>query len=65
MRKKKKQARAPAAESLLKPAGTVVISPKPSPSPGPPDLTIHPRRPLPIVPDRDAATRDDKDSNNN
>jgi hypothetical protein len=40
------------ATSRLKYAGEVVVEHHNVPPPGPPDKTIHPRRPLPRVPER-------------
>lgn len=42
----------PADKSKLKPAGEAVVKQHPDAQPAPPGKTIHPRRPLPPVPDK-------------
>lgn len=48
-------------ETRIDPLGEVVVETHPAPPKGPPDKTIHPRRPLPPVPDR----RPDADKDQN
>jgi hypothetical protein len=64
--KKKKPTKAaadPAVEEMaLKPAGPVAVSTAVTPRPGVTEPIIHPRRKLPIVPDRPPAKSDNEDS---
>jgi len=46
-------------ETRLEPVGEIVVEHHPAPPKGPPNKTIHPRRPLPPVPDRRPETKQD------
>jgi hypothetical protein len=51
----------PGGKSRLKYSGEVIVEHHPAPPPGPADLKIHPRRPLPPVPQApDPPTKNDQ-----
>ena len=49
-------------ETHLEPLGEVVVEYHPAPPKGPPNKSIHPRRPLPLVPDRRPDADEDQSS---
>jgi len=50
-RKHRVTTKSPTGEFILESSGEVVVTHLPSPPKGPPEKKIHPRRPLPPVPD--------------
>jgi len=64
-KKTEKPAQDAPAPPRLEPAGEVVVSYHPAPPSGPPDKQIHPRRPLPPIPDaprKKEESKSDKES---
>ncbi len=51
----------PVRVTRIEPIGEVVVEHHPVPPKGPPDKTIHPRRPLPPIPEKRPAADKDKD----
>jgi len=51
-------------QTQLEPAGEIIVEHHPTPPSGPADKQIHPRRPLPLIPDapsKPSKTKNDKD----